>query len=284
MNKTVNPNKIAVIVPFYNREGVLQRAIESVLNQSYKDFTLYLVDDASTDSSLVIAKKIADKHPNVALIQNSKNLGVSGARNRVLQEIDSEYYALLDSDDEWLPNKLELQMECLDKSGLKICHTEEIWIRNGVRVNQMKKHQKIGGWILEHSLEMCKMSPSSILIHKSVFDQSGYFREDFPVCEDFDLWLKICSQFEVSYLDTPLIQKYGGHEDQLSRKFHSMDYWRVLSLQDLLGNDSVELSNETKEKIKAVITKKSRILLKGYEKHNNMTNYDEVKRIYEAYQ
>lgn len=271
-----NPNRVAVIIPFFNREDCLARAIESVLRQSYKDFHLYLVDDASTDASLSIAKEFEASSSQVSLLISNTNKGVSASRNLVLSTISSEYYALLDSDDEWLSTKLEMQMNALKETRLKVCHTEELWIRNGVRVNQMKKHQKFGGWILEHCLEMCKMSPSSIVFHKDVIDKIGIFREDFPVCEDFDLWLKLARYFEVVYLDQALIKKYGGHEDQLSRKFHSMDYWRILSLNEIL---STELEPEMEIKVKKQIHKKGKQLLKGYVKHNNMSNHLEISNI-----
>ena len=145
------PARTAVIIPFYNREAVLARAIESVLNGEDQDFHLYLVDDASTDQSTEVAKRFArDFSDKVSLIELPENQGVSAARNEVLKKVDSQYYALLDSDDEWLPGKLKSQFELLAETGDLICHTEEIWIRNGVRVNQMKKHQKFGGWIAEH--------------------------------------------------------------------------------------------------------------------------------------
>lgn len=276
------PARTAVIIPFYNREAVLARAIESVLNGEDQDFHLYLVDDASTDQSTEVAKRFArDFSDKVSLIELPENQGVSAARNEVLKKVDSQYYALLDSDDEWLPGKLKSQFELLAETGDLICHTEEIWIRNGVRVNQMKKHQKFGGWIAEHCFEMCKMSPSSILIHKDVFAKVGFFKEDFPVCEDFDLWLRIVPYFRVSFVEQAQIKKYGGHDDQLSRKFFAMDYWRVLSLFDYL--EKADSDEVLRSKAGKLLEKKLRILSKGYLRHENFTKLKEMEALTEKF-
>ncbi len=102
---------------------------------------------------------------------------------------------------------------------MRVCHTDEIWIRNGRRVNARKKHGKKGGWIFQHCLPLCAMSPSSIMIHRDVFTALGGFDERLPACEDYDLWLRITARYPVLFTRQPLIEKYGGHDDQLSRKY-----------------------------------------------------------------
>ncbi|MAF92154.1 MAG: glycosyl transferase [Bdellovibrionaceae bacterium] len=259
---------VAVIIPFFNRAHCLPRAIDSVLNQTDNNFKLYLVDDASTDESYSIAKEYVENFPDrIKLLKNDVNQGVSYSRNLVLKELAHEWYALLDSDDEWLPKKLEMQRKALAASQLKICHTEEIWIRNSVRVNPHKKHQKSGGRIFTDCLAMCKMSPSSIVFHKSLLEQHGFFREDFPVCEDYDLWLKFCSSEEVCFLTEAYIKKYGGHEDQLSTKYHSMDIYRIQSLVELSSSENI--TAQEKKNLLDQLQKKLIILRKGALKHQN---------------
>jgi len=222
---------ISIIIPTYNRAYCLPRAIDSALKQSYQAQNIIVVDDGSTDDTVSLIK---EKYPQVIFIQQ-KNAGVSAARNNGIKHVDTDWVALLDSDDEWLPDKLEQQVALIAKNPeSKLCHTEEIWIRNGVRVNQMNKHQKSGGWIFEKCLPLCAMSPSSVLMRKTLFDEVGLFREDLPACEDYDLWLKICASNPVLYLEEPGIIKYGGHEDQLSQKFWGMDRFRIKSLLGLL--------------------------------------------------
>ncbi|MFT5506703.1 MAG: hypothetical protein ACI8XC_004431, partial [Gammaproteobacteria bacterium] len=88
-----------------------------------------------------------------------------------------------------------------------------------------------------------------------------------PACEDYDLWLRICSRYPVHYIDQPLIQKYGGHDDQLSRQYWGMDRFRIESLVRLLDNTS--LNNDDRKAVEAMLEKKLEILLKGARKHNN---------------
>lgn len=262
---------ISVIIPVFNREVELQRALESVFNQSYKDFEVIVVDDGSSDNSVSVAQKF-----DVKLIKQ-QNLGVSAARNSAIKISQGDYIAFLDSDDEWLPHKLEKQI-----SYKSVCvHTEEIWVRNGKRVNQMKKHQKGAGDQFIPSLDLCLISPSSVMIKKSVFDEIGLFREDYPVCEDYDLWLKLTSLYEIDFIEEPQIIKYGGHEDQLSRKYKAMDYWRVKSLVWVLENR--ELVPEKHQAVLDVLARKLDILIKGYEKHGHADKVSEMRKIKQSY-
>ncbi len=276
--------KLSIIIPTYNRIEVLPRALDSIFAQNYlrdhADTEIIVVDDGSDDGTADIFKhEFEKKHNNK--FENLKyvvqeNKGVSAARNTGISEAKGEWFAFLDSDDEWLPNKLDRQFAEISSGDLKVCHTEEIWIRNGVRVNQMNKHQKAGGEIFERCLPMCAMSPSSILIHGSVFDHVGVFDESLPACEDYDLWLRICAHYQVAYVAEPCINKYGGHDDQLSRAFWGMDRFRVLALEKLLTETLLreskadhKLSPDQAALTLAMMKKKNRILLNGARKHGN---------------
>ena len=100
----------------------------------------------------------------------------------------------------------------------------------------MHKHAKAGGWIYTHCLPLCAISPSAVLIHRSIFDCVGLFNEQLPACEDYDLWLRICARFPVHFIPEPLIIKYGGHDDQLSRRYWGMDRFRIQALEDILAS------------------------------------------------
>jgi len=226
-----------------------------------------VVDDGSTDGT---ADLMVKAFPQINyLLQNNK--GVSSARNAGISLAQGEWIALLDSDDEWLPHKLEAQFELIDTTNLKVCHTEETWIRNGVRVNQMNKHKKQGGWIFERCLPLCAMSPSSIVIHRSVFDQIGLFNESLPACEDYELWLRIAACFEIAYVERPCIKKYGGHKDQLSRQYWGMDRFRVIALENCLTDARIAgfLSSDMVNSARLMLVKKLNILLAGACKHDN---------------
>lgn len=281
--------KLSVIIPTYNRAHVLPRAVNSVLGQEFSDsMELIIVDDGSDDET---AQLIAERYPDIRYVYQENN-GVSAARNHGIKLAQGEWIALLDSDDEWLPNKLNQQFTECEKTALKVCHTEEIWIRNGVRVNQMNKHQKRGGWIYPHCLPLCAMSPSSIIIHNSVFDEVGVFDERLPACEDYDLWLRISSQYEVAYVEQACIKKFGGHEDQLSRLHWGMDRFRVIALQKMMdmflrnsesasvisSGSNTSLNAQNSELTLNVLLKKLRILHKGAIKHGNEALSDECQR------
>ncbi len=255
-----NQPNISVIIPTYNRAHTLPRALESVLAQTLPPVEIIVINDGSTDDT----KNVLANYPGLIFV-DKKNVGVSAARNRGIEKAQGKWIAFLDSDDEWLPNKLEKQWTAICDNDKLICHTDEIWIRNGKRVNPMKKHQKFGGFIYEKCLPLCVISPSSVMIHKSVFDDIGVFDESLEVCEDYDLWLRICSKYPVLFLDELLIVKYGGHVDQLSGKHWGMDRFRVRAMEKMLDSD--ELNEGQRKATIEMFIEKCEIIISGMKKH-----------------
>ncbi len=244
---------------------MLPRALESVTTQTRPPAELIVVDDGSTDDTVEL---IAGQFPEARILRQ-ENRGVSAARNRGIEASTGEWIALLDSDDEWRPEKLERQLAALrDHPELRICHTDEIWIRRGRRVNPRQIHAKHGGWIFKRCLPLCAMSPSSILIHRSVFDEVGLFDEGLPACEDYDLWLRICSRHPVLYVDEPLVVKYGGHEDQLSSRIWGLDRFRIQALEKILRED--RLSEDDQAAALAMLLEKLQIYLAGARKRGRV--------------
>ena len=167
---------VSIIIPTYNRKPFLIHAINSVLNQTYQNLELIIIDDGSSDKSIEYIKK---KYPTIKIYKQS-NKGVSSARNKGIKISSNNWIAFLDSDDRWHPKKLEKQINYLVKNPkYKICHTDEIWIRKGIRINQHKKHKKYGGHIFDKCLDLCRISPSSVIIHKDIFNKVGLFNEKF---------------------------------------------------------------------------------------------------------
>ena len=264
-------NSISVIIPVFNRVKLIARCINSVINQTYPVNEIIVVDDGSNDGTYDLIRK---NFPQVISIYQ-ENKGVSNARNVGIQSAKSKWIAFLDSDDEWLPNKIEKQISLIKKNPLyKVCHSDEIWIRDDVRVNPMKKHRKYGGDIYKKCLPLCVISPSSIIIHKDIFNDVGLFDKNLPVCEDYDLWLRICSKYEVLFLDQKLVKKYGGHDDQLSKKYWGMDRYRVIALEKMIDNPLLSLDNRIAT-INMTI-RKVKILQKGYEKHEHQKEANEM--------
>ena len=265
--------KISVIIPTYNRKKTLARAIRSVFNQSFSPFEILIIDDGSNDGT---EEWVKENFQNIKYIYQN-NHGVSSARNIGIENAYGDWVAFLDSDDEWLPNKLYKQVKSIESNPkMKFFHTNEIWIRNGVRVNQMKKHKKYGGYIFEKCLDICRVSPSSVLIQKEVFDNIGIFDESLRVCEDYDLWLRITSKYPVAFLDIPLIYKYGGHADQLSKVNDGIESYRIQSLEKIIKSGL--LSDEQKVLAVNALVNKMKIYSKGLEKRKKLTALKDIKK------
>lgn len=250
-----------MIITTHNRQERVQKAIRSVLEQSHQPDEIILIDDGSTDST---EKIIHREFPSIQYIRQSHQ-GISQARNKGIAQSSGHWIAFLDSDDEWLPNKLEKQIDQLKKAPeYGICHTNEIWIRRGVRVNPKKIHQKFGGDIFKKCLPLCIISPSSVMIHRTLFNVYGDFDPSLPVCEDYDLWLRLCAFLPVLYVKEQLIVKYGGHPDQLSRKYWGMDRYRIVALEKIIQND--KLDNQKRMAAIEMLLKKINIYLTGARK------------------
>jgi glycosyltransferase involved in cell wall biosynthesis len=191
-----------------------------------------VVDDGSSDDTY---QAIAPYLPGIRYVRKQVNTGVSAARNSGIRHAAAPWIAFLDSDDYWLQDKLFAQMEYIKRNpGTLACQTEEIWIRNGIRVNPRRKHRKPSGNIFDQSLKLCLVSPSSVILKRSLLDEIGLFDESLPAAEDYDMWLRISCRYPVHLIDRELVVKEGGHEDQLSQAFMGMDRFRIRAIVKLL--------------------------------------------------
>lgn len=278
---------VSTVIPTRDRAELLARAIRSVEAQTRPADEIVVVDDGSRDGTVEL---LAREFPRVRCLRLSPR-GVSAARNHGIRAARGEWIALLDSDDEWLPDKLEAQLEALATSRPEpcqggceapsehflICHSDEIWIRNGRRVNPRQRHAKQGGYIFRHCLPLCAISPSSVLIHRSVFERLGTFDESMPACEDYDLWLRICAVLPVLYVDRPLIRKYGGHADQLSRTVPALDRWRIHALVKIV--EGGELKADDHRAAVAMLAEKIAIYRQGALKRGRIHEADALAEI-----
>jgi len=248
--------EVSVIIPTFNRTDLLAQAIDSVLSQSYTDFELIVVDDGSTDATQALLSQYRGRIRYLF----QENGGVSAARNLGIKAARGLYICLLDSDDLWLRDKLKEQIRLMKgDTKIRVSYTDEVWIRGGKRVNQGKRHRKYSGWILRKLLPLCLISPSSVMIEKGVFEEVGLFDESFPVCEDYDLWLRIGSRMSIYLIEKPLIVKRGGRPDQLSRIYWGQERFRIKALVKLFSQDGVG----EKEEILSVLEEKCHIYGQG---------------------
>ncbi|MDP7557696.1 MAG: glycosyltransferase family A protein [Nitrospinaceae bacterium] len=273
-----NMPAVSIVVPTHNRAERLGETLRSVFNQTCQDFELIVVDDGSTDDT----QKVVNSFPRVQYISKQENHGVSRARNEGLALAKGRYICFLDSDDLWDEKKLQIQMQWMgDNPNCQVCYTDEIWIRKGVRVNQMNKHRKYSGDIFRHCLPLCIVSPSSAMLRAELFDEIGNFDESLPACEDYDLWLRIAEKYPFHFIEEPLIIKQGGHADQLSRKYWGMDRFRVAALQKLLDRNSLE--GERLQLTRATLLEKCSVLIQGFVKRGKKEDELHYRALVEKY-
>ncbi|MBN2541393.1 glycosyltransferase [bacterium] len=250
--------EVSVIIPTYNRCVFIEKAVDSVLNQTYPNIKLIVIDDGSTDSTGKLLSKYGDK----IIYIYQQHQGVSYARNAGLKESEGELITFLDSDDLWLPRKIEAQIDHFrENPESKICQVEEIWYRKGIRVNPRKKHELKSGWIFEDCLRICMVSLSAIMFKRELFEDVGYFDESFPVCEDYDYWLRVAYRYPIHVVREKLVVKHGGRGDQLSRQHKGQDKYRIKSILKLL--DSGVLNEEQTEQAINELKRKSKIYGEG---------------------
>lgn len=238
---------------------MLARAIRSVLAQSYKDFELIVVDDGSKED---LNEAKAEQGVNWVY---QERLGVAAARNAGIRKAKGDWITLLDSDDCWQPNKLAAQIEFhRDHPELLLSQCQERWHRNGFRVNKKEIHQMACGDAFVSSLKRCCISASSIMLHRDVADNIGYFDEAMAVCEDYDYWIRVTAKYKIGLIDEELVYKYGGHADQLSRSQPAMDRFRLYALLKLLQES--DLSETQREQTRQEAVSKAYILSIGAKK------------------
>ncbi len=237
---------ITVILPTYNRAHTLVRALDSVLLQKNIDFELIIVDDGSTDDTAALVEKYLGNIPvtvkenrSFAYYKQSQE-GVSAARNYAVSMSNGKYVAFLDSDDEWLPGILKAQWDYLQNTTDRIVQTQDIWIRNGVRVNPPQHYIKQAGDLFALSLKACMITPSSMMMEKSLYTEMDGFSPAYPACEDYALWLKITAKYPVGLIPKNYMRRYGGHADQLSVAYPAQDKLRINAILELLTLDSLK--------------------------------------------
>lgn len=251
---------VSVIITTYNRRRFLREAVLSVLRQDYLDKEVIIIDDGSTDNSI---EEVNDLQVRYVWKENG---GISSARNKGIEVTRGEYIAFLDVDDLWKKDKLSIQISQMTMQGYAVSYTDEIWIRNGKRLNQKLRHKKYSGKVFEHCLPLCIISPSSAVIRREVFEDVGFFDESLPVCEDYDMWLRVTARYPVLFIERPLIIKRGGHEDQLSRRYDGMDRFRIQGIVKILQDGC--LDNAMRTKAVEELKKKCRIYANGAMRRN----------------
>ncbi|HSG30394.1 MAG TPA: glycosyltransferase [Thermodesulfobacteriota bacterium] len=263
-----------IIIPTFNRKVFIKTAVDSVLNQTYEDFELIIVDDGSVDGTDKLIKEYTDKRIKYFY---QENRGVSSARNKGIKESKGEYLSFLDSDDTWVNTKLERTAEYINRfPDIKIFHSNEVWYRNGNLLNQKIKHKKPDGYVYPYALPLCCIGMSTAVVKRDLFDEIGMFDQSLPACEDYDLWLRATYKYQVKLIPEPLTIKHGGRPDQLSSQ-HSLDKYRIAALDKIL--QSGVLNDEQYEKTREELIKKCKIYISGLEKRGKDQEANSIMNI-----
>jgi len=246
--------KVSVIIPTYNRYQLLKRALKSVLNQTHLPDDIIVIDDGSGDET----PKIQEEFPHIRYIRQ-ENGGVASARNRGIEAARYELLAFLDDDDVWDPHKLAMQLPYHRDYAVTFC--DERWIRNEKEVKIPKRYAKFDVSNFTQILSHTIIAPSSLMVHKEVFEKVGIFDESLEVCEDYDLFLRIAKEYTLKYINRKLITKYAGHPNQLGFTLH-LDRYRVIALKKHLPHP----------KVVDELIRKYNFLLQGASKNNDSKN------------
>ena len=250
--------EISVVIPTFNRSGMVLRAVESALTQDHPSFEVIVVDDGSTDDT----RNLVRAGKRLKFLVHPSNRGVSAARNSGIRYSSGRLITFLDSDDYWMPGKLTKQAAFFsDNPSAVACQTDERWIRNGVRVNPGRRHRKPSGDIFLQSLELCVVSPSAVMLKRTLLQEVGLFDERLSACEDYDLWLRISHRHPVHLIPEQLVVREGGRNDQLSASFPGMDLFRIRSLVKLIS--SCDLSRDQRAAAVDMLARKSRVYAAG---------------------
>ncbi len=211
---------MSVIIPTYNREKLILKALDSIFRQTYQDFEVLIIDDASTDQTDRVIREL--NHPRVRYFKMDTNGGQCIARNYGIRQAKGEFVAFLDSDDEWLPEKLEKQVALFDSGSKRMggvygnSYTTDA-IRGTTQLVETRNHR---GDVHEAFLRgFCPPTPSLFIVKREALERVGGFDEDLLTFVDLDLWMRISEHYDFDYVQDPVIIKYEQIGDQYVNNF-----------------------------------------------------------------
>lgn len=234
--------EVSVIILTRNRPHLLKRAVQSVFDQTFQDFELIIVDDASNDETPDVINNFNDQR--IKYLRNLENKGEAGSRNEGLKAVQGEFVAFLDDDDEWLSQKIELQVNVLRKKnetlGLVYTGYYEFDLETKRIIREIIPKKKgdlseeifIGNWI----------GLSTVLVKNECFQDIGRFDESLASAPDYDMWIRMANKYEFDYIAMPLV-KYGVHSQQLTMNYRKM----ILGREKLLEKHGEFFSIKRKE-------------------------------------
>ncbi len=279
---------VSVIIPVYNRQVLVREAVTSVLNQTFRDFEIIVVDDGSEDGTPSLVKALAASDPRVRRLR-IRHSGFPGrVRNIGAGHARAGRIAFLDSDDLWLPEKLQRQIDFFTRNpGIRICHTREKWVRGGKEVSQAGQNHRREGYLFGDALKKCIIGPSTVMMERTLFEEAGGFREDLEIAEDYELWLRITCREEVGCIDDPLVIKRAGEWDQLSEKYGHIELFRIRGLKDLADRGYFDAcagpEGDPGHGARRELSRKCRIYAAGCRKRGRIDEAEEYEELARRY-
>jgi len=220
LDKKASMQTVSIVIPTLNRAHLVTRAIKSVLTQTYQDFEIIVVDDGSQDETEKVVQQCGGKR--IKYIKHQKTMGPGAARNTGIDISYGEYIAFLDSDDEWLPTKLEKQITLFKKTtfntGLIYCGVAHIdQINRNVKEKWIPNYR---GYVFEKNLSenFIVSGSSTVIVQRKALEKAGKFDESLPSCEDWDLWIRIARHYEFDYIPEILVNCFA-HSERISSNF-----------------------------------------------------------------
>ena len=265
----------SVVVPLYNKEKFIERTIKSILNQSFADFELLLIDDASTDSSLKIASTLASA--KVKIIKHPTNRGLSATRNTGIQAAKAQYIAFLDADDCWEPNYLETLAALISQypeaqlyatNYLEI-YSELVAIQPKTKLESNDKNFLITDFF-KSSLKQPIYCPSSFCVNKVVFEYIGLYNEQITYAEDIEFNIRANSAFQLAYSRFPLVKYSMYSQNQITQS--------SLKDQVIPNFDSFEIITKGNASLKKYLDFHRYIFAKMYKIENDLVHYQLLKK------
>lgn len=231
--------KFSIIIPVFNREFLLCRSLDSVVAQNYLDWECIVIDDGSTPP--IELNKKYQQDGRIRLYRLGQNQGVSAARNYGVKMSNFDWVCFLDSDDQWIGDKLSYQAHFVENNPhLRWQHANEVWLNNDKIISQKEKHHRGKGNQFSRSLDHCVIGASTVCISRDFFEGLGGFDQDLLICEDYELWLRACAREDIGLVPEVLSVKCAGEWPQLSDYTPGIDRWRLLALAKIFSKLSSE--------------------------------------------
>ncbi|MGH7828206.1 MAG: glycosyltransferase family 2 protein [Candidatus Binatia bacterium] len=211
--------KVSVLIPTHNRASFLPKAVKSVLEQTHQDFEIIVVDDASKDETRHVLKGLQD--PRIRYFRHDTNRGEAASTNTGIRHATGDYVAFLHDDDAWLPEKLERQVDFLNRSGLKVGAVYSGYLTVDAETGKVLgtvMPQKRGNLSRELSTKNWIGVPSTVLLRRECFDSVGFFDEDIDEGADYDMWIRLSRAYQFDYIEEPLAL-YAVHGNRLSANY-----------------------------------------------------------------